>query len=72
MRYELVPKVVKEDEFWKNYFYRVNLIKQSFDLRDLEDQSPSHGNESGYEYNIYFNGKNTSVQYKVILSVIYH
>ena len=44
MRYELVPKVVKEDEFWKNYFYRVNLIKQSFDLRDLEDQSPSHGN----------------------------
>ena len=42
MRYELVPKVVKEDEFWKNYFYRVNLIKQSFDLKDLEDQSPSH------------------------------
>jgi len=36
MRYELVPKVVKEDEFWRNYFYRVNLIKQSFDLQDLE------------------------------------
>merc|ERR1712223_197786 len=33
MRYELVPKVVKEDEFWKNYFYRVNLIKQSFESR---------------------------------------
>lgn len=46
MRYELVPKVVKEDEFWKNYFYRVNLIKQSFDLKDLEDQSPSHVNSS--------------------------
>ena len=45
MRYELVPKVVKEDEFWKNYFYRVNLIKQSFDLKDLEDQSPSHHGE---------------------------
>jgi len=42
MRYELVPKVVKEDDFWKNYFYRVNLIKQSFDLKDFEDQSPSH------------------------------
>ena len=35
-RYELVPKQVKEDEFWRNYFYRVNLIKQSFDLKDLE------------------------------------
>ena len=45
MRYELVPKVVKEDEFWKNYFYRVNLIKQSFDLKDLEDQSPAHKGE---------------------------
>ena len=31
-RYELVPKVIKEDEFWKNYFYRVSLIKQSFEL----------------------------------------
>jgi len=46
MRYEFVPKVVKEDEFWKNYFYRVNLIKQSFDLKDLEDQSPHHGKSS--------------------------
>ena len=36
MRYELVPKSVKEDEFWRNYFYRVNLIKQSVDLKDLE------------------------------------
>jgi hypothetical protein len=35
-RYDLVPKQVKEDEFWRNYFYRVNLIKQSFDLKDLE------------------------------------
>ena len=34
-RYELVPKVVKEDEFWRNYFYRLNLVKQSFDLKDL-------------------------------------
>jgi len=32
MRYELVPKKVKEDEFWKNYFYRVGLLKQSFEL----------------------------------------
>merc|ERR1711936_396630 len=32
LRYELVPKVIKEDEFWRNYFYRVSLIKQSFEL----------------------------------------
>ncbi len=36
MRYELVPKKVKEEEFWRNYFYRVSLIKQSFELKDLE------------------------------------
>merc|ERR1719234_1135215 len=32
MRYELLPKKVKEDEFWRNYFYRVGLAKQSFEL----------------------------------------
>jgi len=32
MRYDLVPKKVKEDEFWRNYFYRVGLVKQSFEL----------------------------------------
>ena len=45
MRYELVPKVVKEDEFWKNYFYRVNLIKQSFDLKDLDNDDSSLGEQ---------------------------
>lgn len=34
MRYELVPKRVKEDDFWRNYFYRVGLAKQSFELSD--------------------------------------
>lgn len=32
MRYDFVPKRVKEDEFWRNYFYRVGLVKQSFEL----------------------------------------
>ncbi len=36
-----MPKKVKEDEFWRNYFYRVNLIKQSFDLKDLETSTTS-------------------------------
>jgi len=32
LRYELVPKKIKEDDFWRNYFYRVGLLKQSFEL----------------------------------------
>merc|ERR1712024_113444 len=39
LRYELVPKVIKEDEFWRNYFYRVSLIKQSFELSSMTDDS---------------------------------
>ncbi|GAB5588758.1 Synapse-associated protein 1 [Umbelopsis nana] len=29
MRFELVPKIIKEPAFWHNYFYRVMLVKQS-------------------------------------------
>ncbi|GFY31353.1 synapse-associated protein 1 [Trichonephila clavipes] len=29
MRFELVPKRVKEEIFWRNYFYRIKLIQQS-------------------------------------------
>ncbi|CAG2178746.1 unnamed protein product, partial [Oppiella nova] len=32
MRFEIVPKLVKEEVFWRNYFYRVSLIKQSTQL----------------------------------------
>ncbi|KAF4096249.1 synapse-associated protein 1 [Onychostoma macrolepis] len=35
MRFDLVPKQVKEDVFWRNYFYRVSLIKQSAQLTAL-------------------------------------
>ncbi|XP_073679563.1 synapse-associated protein 1 isoform X2 [Garra rufa] len=35
MRFDLVPKQVKEDMFWRNYFYRVSLIKQSAQLTAL-------------------------------------
>jgi len=42
MRYELVPKVISEENFWRNYFYRVSLICQaneySYNPRD-ESQS---------------------------------
>jgi len=31
MRYQLVPKVITEENFWRNYFYRVQLLKESMD-----------------------------------------
>lgn len=31
MRYELVPKLVNEDTFWCNYFYRVEMLKREGD-----------------------------------------
>ncbi|EDQ88235.1 uncharacterized protein MONBRDRAFT_32892 [Monosiga brevicollis MX1] len=34
MRFELVPKKLSEQHFWRNYFYRVSLIKQSYGLAE--------------------------------------
>ncbi|XP_044286013.1 synapse-associated protein 1 isoform X2 [Varanus komodoensis] len=38
MRFDLVPKHVKEEVFWRNYFYRISLIKQSAQLTALAAQ----------------------------------
>jgi hypothetical protein len=35
MRFELVPRLISEEMFWRNYFYRVSLIKQSTQLTSL-------------------------------------
>ncbi|XP_053200633.1 synapse-associated protein 1-like isoform X2 [Panonychus citri] len=35
MRFDLVPKLVNEETFWRNYFYRVSLIKQSTSLSNM-------------------------------------
>lgn len=35
MRFELVPKIITEENFWRNYFYRVSLICQAADLGTL-------------------------------------
>jgi len=40
LRYELVPKKIKEDDFWRNYFYRVGLLKQSFELSNNMTTDP--------------------------------
>lgn len=39
MRFELVPKIITEENFWRNYFYRVSLICQAADLGTLGMQS---------------------------------
>ncbi|XP_076158700.1 synapse-associated protein 1-like [Alosa pseudoharengus] len=44
MRFALVPKHIKEDRFWRNYFYRVSLIKQSAQL-----QSPATKEQAVHE-----------------------
>lgn len=45
MRFALVPKLVKEEVFWRNYFYRVSLIKQSAQLTALAAQQQASGKE---------------------------
>jgi hypothetical protein len=35
LRFDLVPKKVSEETFWRNYFYRVSLIKQSVQISTL-------------------------------------
>lgn len=42
MRFQLVPKVINEETFWKNYFYRISLIFQANELENMiqkEDHS---------------------------------
>jgi len=39
MRFEIVPKLVNEESFWRNYFYRVSLIKQSNSLDNMNSRS---------------------------------
>lgn len=46
MRFDLVPKQVKEDVFWRNYFYRVSLIKQNTELTSLVQENGSMGSRS--------------------------
>ncbi|XP_029459148.1 LOW QUALITY PROTEIN: synapse-associated protein 1 [Rhinatrema bivittatum] len=45
MRFDLVPKLVKEEVFWRNYFYRVSLIKQSAQLTALAAQQQAIGKD---------------------------
>ncbi|PIO65044.1 BSD domain protein [Teladorsagia circumcincta] len=39
VRFELVPKQLSEEKFWRNYFYRVSLIRHSISASASEVQS---------------------------------
>lgn len=41
MRFELVPKLISEETFWRNYFYRISLITQANELSSLERENVS-------------------------------
>ncbi|XP_038077568.1 synapse-associated protein 1-like isoform X2 [Patiria miniata] len=47
MRFDLVPKMIVEENFWRNYFYRVSLIKQSSQLTSLAAASSGNSSDSG-------------------------
>ncbi|XP_023724944.1 synapse-associated protein 1 isoform X2 [Cryptotermes secundus] len=55
MRFELVPKVINEETFWRNYFYRVSLIRQANELSSMaqeggrESDPTSHANSTDVE-----------------------
>lgn len=50
MRFELVPKLVNEDTFWRNYFYRVSLLKQMSEKnQDIQRQGWASSRSSSGE-----------------------
>lgn len=48
MRYELVPKVISEENFWRNYFYRVSLICQANELSFMSREGDSQSATETY------------------------
>eukprot|EP01134_Creolimax_fragrantissima_P002922 CFRG2922T1 len=45
VRYELVPKRITETRFWRNYLYRVSLIKQQATLASMQNDVDGTGSE---------------------------
>ncbi|PWA14365.1 hypothetical protein CCH79_00011146, partial [Gambusia affinis] len=52
MRFHLVPKEMTEENFWRNYFYRVSLIKQLAQLTTLTAQQYSECLDSDQTENV--------------------
>ncbi|XP_071863219.1 synapse-associated protein 47kD isoform X3 [Bombus fervidus] len=46
MRFQLVPKVISEENFWRNYFYRVSVLRQSHELNTMANQTENNLNQT--------------------------
>ncbi|KAJ3225027.1 hypothetical protein HDU81_008183 [Chytriomyces hyalinus] len=62
MRFELVPKQIKDDRFWQNYFYRVTRLQQSSMLLNQPPSSVVNASESLAPSNLPAEAINTSVK----------
>ncbi|CAK1546860.1 unnamed protein product [Leptosia nina] len=49
MRFDLVPKVITEENFWRNYFYRVSLICQANEADAVGRQSSADDSQEQWE-----------------------
>ncbi|XP_076176482.1 synapse-associated protein 47kD isoform X2 [Ptiloglossa arizonensis] len=49
MRFQLVPKVISEENFWRNYFYRVSVLRQSQELNAMARQAENDQNLTSTE-----------------------
>ncbi|XP_066973816.1 synapse-associated protein 1 isoform X8 [Macrobrachium rosenbergii] len=63
MRFELVPKTINEEAFWRNYFYRVGLIRQSTELSSLEREGVDASNKSAADGDKGTKGKDDDVEH---------
>ncbi|XP_064090665.1 synapse-associated protein 1-like [Macrobrachium nipponense] len=63
MRFELVPKTINEEAFWRNYFYRVGLIRQSTELSSLEREGVDASSKSAADGDKGTKGKDDDVEH---------
>lgn len=54
MRFDLVPKLINEETFWRNYFYRVSLISNAYEISVAENLNGDPDTELIQE-NVIFN-----------------
>ncbi|KAJ3253883.1 hypothetical protein HDU77_004330 [Chytriomyces hyalinus] len=62
MRFELVPKQIKDDRFWQNYFYRVTRLQQSSMLLNQQPSSVVNASVSLASANLPVEASNASVK----------